>query len=116
MEVGRVCVKLAGREAKQTCVIVDNVDESFVLVSGPYIRRRRCNVKHIEPLKQKLSLKKGATDSEVTDALVKAGLVEKPKEKPKKVKAEEKPAKKEEKPEKAEKKKLFKKPAKKTKK
>jgi large subunit ribosomal protein L14e len=91
MDIGQVCVKIAGREATQKCVIVEAVDDNFVMVSGPSVKRRRCNIKHLELLPQKLTVKKGATDDEVTSALVKAGLVEQPK--PKKVKEKkEKPA------------------------
>ncbi len=84
MEVGRVCVKLAGHEAGRKCVIVDVIDESHVLVSGPGIKRRRCNIRHLEPLGQKLDVDKGASDEEVKRALESAGLVEiiKAREKP----------------------------------
>ncbi|MFX1450057.1 MAG: 50S ribosomal protein L14e [Promethearchaeota archaeon] len=52
--VGRICVKLAGREAGRKCVIVDVIDKNFVLVTGPKsisnVKRRRSNVKQLEPL------------------------------------------------------------------
>jgi len=64
IEVGRVCVKIAGRDAGKKCVIVDVVDDNYVLIDGQ-TRRRKCNVKHIEPLKDKLAIKKGATHSTV---------------------------------------------------
>ncbi len=35
IEVGRVCVKLNGREAGRKCVIVDVIDKNFVLITGP---------------------------------------------------------------------------------
>jgi large subunit ribosomal protein L14e len=69
MDVGRVCVKLVGREAGKKCVVVDVVDESYVLVSGPEVKRRRCNVRHLEPLEQKLEIGEGASDEEVRRAL-----------------------------------------------
>ncbi|MEA1905171.1 MAG: 50S ribosomal protein L14e, partial [Candidatus Hadarchaeota archaeon] len=69
MEVGQVCVKLAGREAGKKCVVVDVVDENYVLVSGPEVKRRRCNIGHLEPLEQKLEVKKGASDEDVKRAL-----------------------------------------------
>ncbi|RLG55185.1 MAG: 50S ribosomal protein L14e, partial [Candidatus Hydrothermarchaeota archaeon] len=49
IEIGRVCVKTAGREAGKRCVIVDIIDKNFVLVDGPEVQRRRCNIKHLEP-------------------------------------------------------------------
>jgi len=79
-EVGRICVKVAGREAGRKCVIVDVSDKSFVLVTGPKevtgVRRRRANINHVEPLQESIEIKKGASDEEVTDALKSAGKLE----------------------------------------
>ena len=75
MEVGRVCVKLAGREAGEKCVIVDVIDRTHVLVSGQNVKRRRCNIRHLEPLPNKLEVPKGASDEEVKRALESAGLL-----------------------------------------
>ena len=33
IEVGRICVKLTGREAGRKCVIVDIMDKSFVVIT-----------------------------------------------------------------------------------
>jgi large subunit ribosomal protein L14e len=75
IEVGRVCVKLLGREAGKKCVIVDVVDKNFVLVTGPKsvtgVRRRRTNVDHLEPTTEQVELKKGAPDEDVEKALTK---------------------------------------------
>jgi large subunit ribosomal protein L14e len=76
MEVGRVCVKTAGHEAGRKCVIIDIIDKTHVLITGPDVKRRRCNIRHLEPLEQKLDLDKGASDEEVKHALELAGLVE----------------------------------------
>lgn len=76
IEVGRICVKLTGRETGKKCVIVEVVDKNFALITGPKavtgIRRRRTNVDHLEPTDQKLELKKGATDDDIEKALTKA--------------------------------------------
>jgi large subunit ribosomal protein L14e len=73
IQVGRICVKLAGREAGRKCVIVDIIDKSFVLITGPKevtgVKRRRTNVNHIEPLRDKIKIKRGASDEEVVEAL-----------------------------------------------
>jgi len=73
IEVGRVCVKLNGREAGHKCVIVDVIDKNFVLVTGPKkisgVRRRRTNVKHIEPTDDTLEIKKGASDDDIAKAV-----------------------------------------------
>lgn len=80
IEVGRICVKVNGREAGRKCVIVDVIDENFVLITGPKqltgVRRRRVNVSHIEPLDKRIEVGKGASDEEVLNAITKAGLVE----------------------------------------
>ena len=35
LDIGTICVKRFGREAGMRCVIVDIIDKSFVLVTGP---------------------------------------------------------------------------------
>lgn len=78
IEIGRICVKLRGREAGRKCVIVDIIDENFVLVTGPKslsgVKRRKVNVNHIEPTDKKISIKSGASDEEVLQALRESGL------------------------------------------
>src|SRR2546430_11570302 len=80
IEVGRVCVKLNGRDTGQKCVMVDGIDKSFVLVTGPQkisgVRRRRANVNHIEPTEDTIDIKKGATDEDVTKAIGKGKKAE----------------------------------------
>ncbi|MDK6027932.1 50S ribosomal protein L14e [Ignisphaera sp. 4213-co] len=80
IEVGRICVKIAGREAGRKCVIVDIIDENYVLVTGPKqvsgVKRRRCNINHIEVLDKKIEIPKGASDEEVAKALEQAGLID----------------------------------------
>ncbi|MDI6847310.1 MAG: 50S ribosomal protein L14e [Candidatus Bathyarchaeia archaeon] len=80
IEVGRICVKLSGREAGRKCVIVDIIDKSFVLITGPKnmtgIKRRRANINHIEPLQDKVKIKRGASDEEVIEALKSSGKLE----------------------------------------
>ncbi len=53
IEVGRICVKQAGRECCTKCVIIDVMDKSFVLVTGPKkvtgVKRRRVNINHVMP-------------------------------------------------------------------
>ena len=67
IEIGRVCIKLAGRDAGKKCVVVENKDETFVLIDGQ-TRRRKCNIQHLEPLNQTLKIKKGASHAEVEKA------------------------------------------------
>jgi len=80
MQVGRVCVKTKGREAGKKCVIVDVIDQSFVLVTGPKalsgVKRRRANVTHLHPLEDHVKILKGASDEEVTKILEEMGKTE----------------------------------------
>lgn len=73
LDVGRLCVKIAGREAGQKCVVVDSLDETFVTIDGN-VRRKRCNIAHLEPLKETLEIGKGASREEVLEAFKKAGI------------------------------------------
>ena len=56
IEVGRVCVKTAGREAGEKCVIVELIDENFVEVLGTSVKNRRCNINHLEPLENTIEV------------------------------------------------------------
>lgn len=78
IEVGRVIVKTAGREALMKAVIVDLVDQNFALISGAGIspvKRRRCNIKHLRPLDLTVSIKRGANDDEIYKAIEKAKII-----------------------------------------
>lgn len=118
-EVGRLCMKIAGREAGKYCVIVKKMDDNFVLITGPReltsVKRRRCNMNHLEPMLDVLKIKSDAADNDVLKAYQQANLTKKlglepgkPAPKPAR-KAEKRPEKKEPKKEKA----VVKKPAKK---
>ena len=80
IDVGRVVVKVLGREAGRKAVVVDIVDENYVVITGPKsltgVRRRRVNINHIEPTDKKIEIKKGASDEEVLKAIEAAGFVE----------------------------------------
>jgi large subunit ribosomal protein L14e len=73
IDVGRICVKLVGREAGKKCIIVDVVDKNFILVTGPKqlngVKRRRVNVNHIEITERKVNVKRGESDEELVKAL-----------------------------------------------
>ena len=80
MDIGRVCVKLKGKEKGRRCVIVDVIDENFLLVTGPKnltgVKRRRVNVKHLTFTRDKVSFKRGASDDEVLKTLEGAEIKE----------------------------------------
>lgn len=80
IEIGRICVKIAGREAGRKCVVVDILDKNYVLITGPKdisgVRRRRANIDHIHPTEYKLNIPRGAEDEEVIKALNDKGLLD----------------------------------------
>ena len=73
LELGRLCVKTAGRDAANYCVIVEVLDEKYVLIDGN-VRRKKVNIAHIEPLNKKLDVKKGADTKTVLEALRKENI------------------------------------------
>jgi len=56
VEIGRLCVKIAGRDAGSECLIVEDLGKGFYLIDGN-TRRRRCNIKHLEILPQTAKIK-----------------------------------------------------------
>jgi len=80
LDVGRICVKTGGREAGRKCVIVDLIDKSFVLVTGPKdltgVKRRRVNVKHLESTGETIKIERGASDKEVMASLKETEKIE----------------------------------------
>jgi large subunit ribosomal protein L14e len=81
LEIGRVCMKIAGREAGKYCVVLKKVDDTFVLVTGPKeltgVKRRRCNVEHLEPTPYLVSIQAETSEKDVVDAYNKIGLMKK---------------------------------------
>jgi large subunit ribosomal protein L14e len=63
IEVGRICVKIAGREAGEKCVIVEIIDDKFVEVVGTTMKNRKCNIKHLEPVEQIIEIKSDDIES-----------------------------------------------------
>ncbi|MHA1125369.1 MAG: 50S ribosomal protein L14e [Candidatus Heimdallarchaeota archaeon] len=78
IDIGRIVVKTAGREALRKAVVVDIIDKNYVLITGPPslngIKRRRVNVAHLEPTGKKLEVVRKATDAEVLAAVKAANL------------------------------------------
>ena len=76
-DIGRVCIKTLGREAGRYCVVVEVIDKNYVLIDGLNVRRRRANYKHLEPISETIDIKKGASHSDIDDAIKKAKLEKK---------------------------------------
>jgi large subunit ribosomal protein L14e len=56
-------------------------DENMVVVTGPKkisgVRRRPCNIKHLEPLETQLEIEEDSDDETVEKAIMDGGLLEK---------------------------------------
>lgn len=92
MKVGQVCIKIAGRDAGKFCAVVEEIDPLHVMIEGQ-VRRRKCNIGHLEVTGDVISIKKGASKTDVAKALSELGIkvdvkeakkVKEKKEKPKK--------------------------------
>jgi len=71
--IGRLCVKLAGRDAGRKCVVVEQVDNTLVVIDGD-VRRKKVNMKHLEPLADVIEIKDKASHEDVASAFKKLGL------------------------------------------
>ena len=63
-DIGRIVMKIAGRDAGREAIIVDTIDSNYVLIDGN-VRRKKCNVNHLEPSHKKIDIKKGAAHEEI---------------------------------------------------
>lgn len=74
-------MKIAGREAGKYCVVLKKMDNTFVMVTGPKqltgVKRRRCNVDHLEPTSHSLKIAAEAADEAVIKAYDAVGLTKK---------------------------------------
>ncbi|MBU2639566.1 MAG: 50S ribosomal protein L14e [Nanoarchaeota archaeon] len=92
MKIGQLCIKTAGRDAGQYCVVVENIDNTYVVIDGN-LRRKKCNISHLEVLDKVLKIKEKASSDVVKKALekeeikiFKKGEKRTAKERPKKMK------------------------------
>ncbi len=90
IETGRLIIKTQGRDAGKIGVIVDIIDNNYVLLDGQ-VRRKKANIKHIETLDKKIKIKPKASTEVVIKELKELGIeVKKPKSKPEKEKPKHK--------------------------
>lgn len=71
--IGQLCIKLSGREAGHYCVILDKIDDKFVLIDGN-VKRRKCNLSHLEFLDKKLNVKKTDSQDKIHELMKEAGI------------------------------------------
>lgn len=68
MDIGRVVMKIAGRDSGKIGIVVDVLDNTYVLLDGE-VRRRKCNIGHLEPLARNVDITKNASHADVLKAL-----------------------------------------------
>ena len=96
IDVGRICYKIAGRESGRVAVVIDKINDSFVFIDGQ-VKRKKCNIIHLEPTDKVLKIKKNASHDEVISGLKKLNIeVKETKPKPKKTQEKQKKEAKEE--------------------
>lgn len=81
LETGRIVLKIAGREAGKYAVIIDSVKDNFVLITGPKsitgVKRRKCNIDHIEPTEHKFDIDAKVDDASIENLWKSSDLIEK---------------------------------------
>lgn len=93
IEPGRLCIKTTGREAGKIAVVLEKTNDKFVLIDGQ-VKRRRCNINHLETLDKKIKVTKSTTKDELKKEFEALGYklnetkAKTKKEKPAKVKKE----------------------------
>jgi large subunit ribosomal protein L14e len=104
IEIGRLCIKIAGRDSRKKCVVVDIIDDNFVMIDGE-TRRKKCNIKHLELLDKVIKIRKGSSHDVVVKEFKTLGIeIKEKKSKERKERPKRVRKKKEKKPEEAEKK------------
>ena len=73
VEVGRLAVKTCGRDGGNFCVVVSEEDKGYVTIDGN-VRRKKCNLSHLEFLDKVLDVKKDEKSEEVKKVLEKEGI------------------------------------------
>jgi len=61
-------MKISGRDAGKICAVIDIVNDNIVIIDGA-VRRRKCNIKHLEFLGHEVKIKKNADTDEVISSL-----------------------------------------------
>lgn len=73
VEIGQLAMKTAGRDSGNICIIVDKIDPTYVLIDGN-VRRKKCNIKHLELLDKAVKIKKNAPTEEIKKELESLGI------------------------------------------
>jgi ribosomal protein L14E/L6E/L27E len=50
MDKGRVCIIKTGRDFGRLCLVLKNIDNNFMEVEGPKLKKTKMNILHLWPL------------------------------------------------------------------
>lgn len=73
VEIGRLCVKTSGRDSGNFCVVISDEDNGYVTIDGN-VRRKKCNLNHLEFLDKVLKVKKDEKSETIQKLLEKEGI------------------------------------------
>ncbi len=73
VNLGDVVFKIAGRDAGQLGVVVDVLDQTYVLIDG-CTRKRKCNLKHLVFLNKQIKFKKTMNSQDIVVSLKELGF------------------------------------------
>ncbi|MDD3263298.1 MAG: hypothetical protein PHT94_00200 [Candidatus Nanoarchaeia archaeon] len=71
-EIGRLVLKVAGRDAGKVGVVISPIKEGKVLIDG-IVRKKQVSIKHIIPLKVLLKVKENESSDVILSELEKLG-------------------------------------------
>ena len=72
IEIGRICIKRAGRNAGEKIIIVDVDEKGNPVIEGIAVKRKKCNARHLFPTTVKAELK-NASREEIVKILKQGG-------------------------------------------
>jgi len=69
LDVGSVCIKTSGRKAGEKVVVLELVDNNFVIIQGAKVKKKKCNLSHLMPLGKTINVGKSITQKELEKQL-----------------------------------------------
>ncbi|MFH0954946.1 MAG: 50S ribosomal protein L14e [Candidatus Micrarchaeota archaeon] len=68
IQAGMICIKTAGKDAGQRVVVIE-LEKDHAIVEGAKTKRKKCNLHHLFPTPQKVSVSKTAKHDEIVAIL-----------------------------------------------
>jgi len=67
VEIGRMCIKKYGRDRGKRCIITNIQGNSAEIISAGRKKRRKCNLRHLELLDEKVAI--SGSDEEIRKSI-----------------------------------------------